>query len=304
MKIVVAGGSGFLGSALVKRLSDDNHNVVLLTRRPETLTFQAGGSVVVQRWDGKASGPWVQQLEGADGVVNLVGESIGAKRWTSARRALIVGSRVEATKAIVSAIGELKKRPSVLINASAVGYYGNVETGDVTESHPRGNDFLATLSEQWESEAQKAETFGVRVVRLRFGVVLEKDGGALEKMMVPFKLFVGGHLGSGRQWFPWVHRDDVIGAILFTVQNPTLSGPVNVVAPEPVTMKEFCKALGKAMGRPSWVPVPAFVLHTLLGEMSEMLLTGQKVVATKLEATGYRFHYARLDEALSAILKN
>lgn len=303
MKILLSGGTGFIGRALLKRLVEEKHRVILLTRRPALVKYLARDLVEVELWDGKTSGPWANRIEEVDGVVNLAGESIGAKRWTSTRKQLIVMSRIEPTKAIVTAIAIAKKKLSVLVNSSAVGYYGSVESGDVIESHPRGNDFLADLCERWEQEARAAENLGLRVVMFRNGIVLEKDGGALEKFLLPFKLFVGGPLGSGEQWLPWVHRDDAVDAIIFALQNPSLSGPVNLAAPDTATMKEFCSALGRAMGRPSWAPVPAFLLRAILGEMAGMVLTGQRVVPKKLVEAGFKFRYPKLDEALRAVLK-
>jgi len=303
MNVLVAGGTGFIGSTLVRRLLRDGHTVILLSRHPHSVRDLDAKLIQIEEWDGRTVGHWVDRLESVDGIVNLAGESIGARRWTEARKAVLVTSRVEPTRALVSGVRLLKKRPAVLVNASAVGYYGDVESGDVTESHSAGNDFLASLCKQWEGEAQKAEEFGVRVVRLRFGVVLEKGGGALEKMILPFRFFVGGPLGSGRQWLPWVHRDDVIGAIIFSLQSPNISGPVNVSAPDQVTMREFSRALGRTMHRPSWARVPAFVLRTVLGEMAGTVLTGQRAVPRKLEDAGYAFRYPKLNEALRAIVK-
>ena len=303
MQIVLTGGTGFIGKTLTRRLAQAGHRVILLTRRPEAVRQSSEDSVQIVSWDGKTLGPWVPSLNGADAVVNLAGEPIAAKRWTPAQKARILSSRMDATGALVAAIAQAKKRPSVLVNASAVGYYGSVESGDVTESHPRGRGFLADTCERWEQEARKAEALGVRVVLLRFGIVLEKDGGALAKMLPPFKFFAGGPLGSGRQWLPWIHREDLIGAVLFVLERARLSGPVNVTAPEPVTMKQFCAALGKSLHRPSWAPVPAFLLRTALGEMSEMLLTGQRVIPQKLETSGYRFRYPRIEEALYSVLQ-
>lgn len=303
MNVLVAGGTGFIGDSLVRQLSVEGHDIILLSRHPQSVRNFDSKLVQVEEWDGKTVGHWVERLKNVDGIVNLAGDSIGAKRWTEARKAVLVTSRVEPTRALVSAIGRMKKRPSVLVNASAVGYYGDVEGGDVTESHSAGNDFLASLCSRWEEEAQKAADYGVRVVCLRFGVVLEKGDGALERMMLPFRFFVGGPLGSGRQWFPWAHRDDVIGAIVFSLQNPNISGPVNVTAPNQITMREFSQALGKTMHRPSCARVPAFVLRTVLGEMAGTVLTGQRAVPRKLEDAGYTFHYPGLDEAVGAILK-
>jgi uncharacterized protein (TIGR01777 family) len=301
MNVLVTGGTGFIGRALVERLAKENHHVLLLSRSLEALRTAGKGIVQVVQWNGKTIGPWVRELEGVDAVVNLAGESIGAKRWTKRRKMLLVSSRIEPTRAIAAAIGSAKKKPAVLVNASAVGYYGEVESGDVTETHPPGTDFLARLCDRWEKEALRAEGYGVRVARLRFGIVLETRGGALKKMMVPFRFFVGGPLGSSRQWFPWIHRDDVLGAIIFCIENRNISGPVNVTSPDVVTMSEFTHALGKAMHRPAWARVPSLVLKVLLGEMAGTIVSGQRVISRKLQEAGYTFRYPRLDEALAAI---
>ncbi|HXV27988.1 MAG TPA: TIGR01777 family oxidoreductase [bacterium] len=303
MKIILTGGTGFIGKALLDRLLELEHRVVLLTRNPMQGKFLLKGYGEAQQWDGETEGPWTNHFESADAVINLAGESIVAKRWTTQQKARIISSRIKATKAIANAIAKAGKKPAVFVNASAMGYYGNVENGDVTESDPHGTGFLAETCEQWESQAREAEKSGVRVVLTRIGIVLEKNGGALQRMLLPFRFFMGGHLGSGKQWFSWVHREDIVEAIIFLLNQPTVSGPVNLVSPNPVTMKEFCKTLGKVMGRPSWAPVPAFMLRLLLGEMSEMLLTGQRVIPKKLQDAGYRFKYPNLEDALRAILK-
>jgi uncharacterized protein len=303
MKIVIAGGSGFIGGAVVRQLLQEKHIVVLLTRNPEAVKQSVGGLLIKEYWDGKNLGTWTKQVNGADAVINLAGESIASGRWTKKRKANIIGSRINATRAIINAIAAAQTKPRVLINASAVGYYGNVIEGEVTEEHPRGQGFLSDTCSEWEHEAGEVEKYGLRLVILRFGVVLAQDGGALRKMLLPFKLFVGGPLGSGRQWFPWIHCDDIIGIISFALHNPKLSGPVNAVAPELVTMKQFCAALGKAISRPSWAPVPAFILKTILGEMSEMMLEGQRVIPAKLKAAGYVFRYPLLINALEDIFK-
>jgi uncharacterized protein (TIGR01777 family) len=302
MNVLVTGGTGFIGIALVERLTMENHHVVLLSRRAQAMRTVNQRIVEVVHWNGKTVGPWVRQLEGVDAIVNLAGESIGAKRWTRRRKALLVDSRIEPTRAIVAAIGSAEEKPAVLVNASAVGYYGDVQSGDVTETHPSGTDFLARLCGRWEKEASRAEEYGVRVVRLRLGIALETGGGVLEKMMVPFRFFVGGPLGSGRQWLPWVHRDDVVGAIIFSLANPNISGPVNVTAPDIVMMSDFAHELGKAMHRPAWARVPAFALKVLLGEMAETVVSGQRVISGKLRDAGYTFRYPNLDEALGAIV--
>ncbi len=300
MNIVVVGGTGFIGKQLVSRLSSEGHLVVLLTRNPEQRSPVANIKIV--QWDGRNSGAWTEHIGASYAVVNLAGESIGAKRWSPSRKAGIIESRIYATRAIVAAIRSSAKKPAVLINASAVGYYGPIPEGDVAEDMRKGNGFLADVCAKWEQEARVAEEGGIRVVITRFGVVLGKNGGALERMMLPFKLFAGGPIGSGRQWFPWVHIDDVVGAIMFALKTPALSGAVNVAAPEGVRMKEFCASLGKAMSRPSWAPVPAFVLKVVLGELSSMVLTGQKVVPRKLQSAGYAFQFSTLEAALRNVV--
>jgi hypothetical protein len=303
MKIVIAGGSGFLGSALLRKLVEARHSVILLSRAPDSVRTKLPPSVQIEQWDAASVGGWAAHIEQADAVINLTGESIAGKRWTAKQKARILSSRINSTRAIVEAIGKAPKKPKALVNQSAVGYYGNVVYGEVTEDHPRGLDFLSDVAEKWEKEALKAEAFGVRVVLPRTGIVLDKSAGALQKMLVPFKLYFGGPLGSGHQWFPWIHLEDEIGALIFAAENHNLRGPVNFAASDSVTMKQFCQALGKAMNRPSWAPVPGFALKILLGEMAEsLLLGGQKIVPAKLLEAGYKFHFPKLDEALQNIL--
>jgi uncharacterized protein (TIGR01777 family) len=304
MKIVVAGGSGFLGTALLTKLTDAGHSLVLLTRAQRSTT-SLPGSVQLIQWNASTMGSWSTSIEGADAVVNLTGESIGGKRWSKHQKETLLSSRVNSTKAIVEAIRQATSKPKVLVNQSAVGYYGNVPDGDVREDHPAGNDFLSVICKQWEAEARNAESLGVRVVLPRTGIVLAKHGGALPRFFLPFNLFIGGPLGSGKQWFPWIHLDDEINALIFTLEHETISGPVNLAAPESATMKQFCTTLGKAMHRPSWAPVPGIVLKILLGEMAgPLILGGQKIVSTKLQAAGFRFKYPLLEMALKSVLKN
>lgn len=302
MNIIVAGGTGFVGRALVDRLIKSGHTPVVLTRKtPETMSdFPAG--CLVEQWDARTVGPWAQRLESADAVVNLVGETIAGKRWTDAQKERIRLSRIHATRSLVGGIRSVRKKPAVLVNASGVGYYGHVPDGDVPETHPEGTDFLARTCQEWESEAMRVGDIGVRVVVLRIGVVLGKGGGALQRMVPPFKLFVGGHLGSGKQWFPWIHRDDLLSIVEFAIKHE-LSGPANAVAPESVTMKSFCRTIGTVLHRPSWAPVPSFALKLLLGEMANMLLTGQKAIPEKLSSAGFAFRFPRLEDALRDVLK-
>lgn len=300
MNIVVAGGTGFIGSSVVRLLSLQGHDVVVLTRNPEKDTLTPDVQLV--RWDGATQGDWVAQVRGADAVINLSGESIGAGRWTSSRKDRLLGSRVNSARALLEALRTGQKRPSVFINSSAVGYYGPVEEGEVTEDHAGGEGFLADLCLRWEQEAMAVGELGIRVVILRTGVVIGEGGGALDRMLLPFRLFAGGPIGTGKQWFPWVHRDDVAGVIVFALENPAVSGAVNVVAPGIVDMKRFCAALGAALSRPSWLPVPPLALRALLGEMSGMILTGQRAVPSKLLGLGYTFRYPELAPALASVV--
>jgi len=301
MNIVVAGGNGFIGSSVVPRLRREGHEVVVLTRARSEHAPRTEDALRVP-WDGVSQGEWSRYVGRSDAVINLSGESIGTGRWTASRKRLITESRINATRALLEAIRGSSPRPSVFINSSAVGYYGPVESGDVAEDHPPGTGFLADLCVRWEQEAFAAAELGCRVVVLRTGVVLGENGGALERMILPFRLYAGGPVGSGKQWFPWVHRDDVAGVILFALANPALSGPVNVVAPAGVTMNEFCASLGTALSRPSWLPVPAFALRAALGEMAGMILTGQRAVPSQLVRLGYQFAYPAVAPALASVV--
>lgn len=300
MNIVVAGGTGFIGSSVVRLLSLRGDDVVVLTRNPRKGTLTPGVQLV--RWDGATQDEWAEQVRRADAVINLSGESIGAGRWTPARKDRLIGSRINATRALLEALRTGEKKPALFINSSAVGYYGSVESGEVTEDHPPGEGFLANLCVRWEQEAMAVGELGIRVVILRTGVVIGDRGGALDRMILPFRLFAGGTIGSGKQWFPWVHRDDVAGVIEFALGNVAVSGPLNLVAPEIVDMKSFCAALGGALSRPSWLPVPSIALRALLGEMSGMILTGQRAAPSRLLELGYTFRYPSLAPALASVI--
>ncbi len=300
MKLVVAGATGFVGSALCSRLVERGHTLALLTRRgpPDAST----PAKTWRYWTPGTPGEWEAVFDGADGVINLAGEPIAAKRWTESQKREIHSSRIEATRSVVDAIANTKRKPFFLLNASAVGYYGSHGEEIVTEETPAGSDFLSSVCRAWEEEARKAESMGIRVVRLRTGIVVGRGGGALAKMVLPFKLFIGGPLGSGSQWMPWIHFEDEIGLILFLVENHHAVGAVNGTAPNPVTMKEFCQTLGRVMHRPSWAPVPSFALRLILGEMADMLLTGQRALPVVARKLGYQFRYANLSDALQACM--
>ena len=276
MRVAMAGASGLIGSELVRALRSRGDQVVPLPRF--------------------GTGPW--SVEGVGAIVNLAGASVAAKRWTRAYKKQIEDSRVLTTRALVEAIGAARDRPRVLLNASAVGYYGGRGDEVLDEGASAGSDFLANLSRQWEAEAQRAP---VRSVQVRTGIVLSAKGGALGKMLPPFKAFLGGPIGTGRQWFPWIHLADEVAALLWCIDHE-LSGPVNLVAPGIVTMAQFAKALGKALHRPSWAPVPAAPLRILLGEFATALLEGQRAVPRKLLASGFRFRFEDVDSALRDVL--
>jgi hypothetical protein len=303
MNILVAGGTGFIGRDLLPRLVREGHIVTALTRDPAAVRPRVPGEILLEQWDAKTLGPWVAFLGRVDAVINLAGESTGSKPWTTAQRRKIVDSRLDATTALVQAIRGSSRKPSVLVSASAVGYYGDVPEGHVTEDHQPGAGFLADLCVRWEAAAVSAEESGVRVVRLRTGLVLGEKGGALARMVIPFRLFVGGTLGSGRQWIPWVHRQDVVNVIVRILADRSLRGPLNVVSPAPVRMSEFVREIGHALGRPAWTRVPSFVLKAALGEMSSVVLTGQRAVPAGLLSAGFQFDYPTLPAALQSVMK-
>jgi hypothetical protein len=299
MKIVITGASGFLGSLLTDHLWSQRHHLILLSRNPpreSNLTQQEWIS-----WKPGAPGDWEQAIDGVDGIINLAGEPIAAKRWSDAQKEKIRFSRVEPTKALVKAVGKAVKKPKFLISASAVGYYGPRGDETITEETAPGDDYLARVCVDWEKEARKAESYGIRVALVRTGIVLGKGQGALAKMVVPFKYFVGGPLGSGNQWVPWIHIEDQIALLLFLIENQNARGPFNATAPNPVSMTEFCKTLGKVLNRPSWASVPGGMLTLLVGEMSEMLLNGQRAVPQAAVKLGYEFKYPNLLPALESL---
>jgi hypothetical protein len=299
VKIIIAGATGFIGSILTDRLWNQFHSLVLLSRKPPA---EVGVSKKEWfAWTPPAGGEWEKAVEGSDGIINLAGEPIAGKRWTKEQKEKLRSSRIDATRALVSAIGKAKVKPKFLVNASAVGYYGPHGDETLTESSAAGKDFLSRLCADWEAEALKAEVHGVRVARVRTGIVLGKGQGALAKMVPPFKMFLGGPLGSGRQFMPWIHIEDEIGLLLFLVENEQARGAFNSTAPNPVTMEEFAKALGEVLNRPSWVSVPPSMLALIAGEMADMLLTGQRAVPEAATKLGYVFKYPMIGAALQSL---
>jgi uncharacterized protein (TIGR01777 family) len=302
MQIVVAGGTGFIGRPLCVLLCQEGHRVTLLTRGREEAQRSCDPAATAVEWNGREAGNWEHCLEGADAVINLAGAPIVDGRWTKARKRLLTDSRVLTTRLLAEAMSRRTSRPRTLVSASGIGYYGGSDDRVLNEGAARGGGFLADLCLAWEAEALRAAAFGVRVVMLRTGMVLEQDGGALPKMMVPFQLFAGGPIMPGTQWVSWIHRRDHIGMIRWILMTPDVSGPVNAVAPEAVTMNRFCEVLGRILHRPSWLPVPGFALHLTLGELGTLMTTGQRVTPAKALSGGYLFHYPTLEPALRAIL--
>ena len=315
MKVLITGATGLVGTALVKRLVADGHAVCRLVRR-ETVSRKSdsGGQATGQGvfdvpWDPEASdglsfADSQGNIAGAEAVVNLAGASIAGGRWTTQRKMVLRSSRAKTTRSLVAALGRLKTPPKVLVSASAVGYYGNRGDEVLTEESKAGDDFLAQLAREWEAEAVKAETAGMRVVRARFGIILAKQGGALPPMMRLFQFFVGGKIGSGRQWMSWITLEDVIGILVYALKDASVSAAINVVAPQPVRNVEFTRELARALHRPALVPAPAFALRLALGQemANTMLLTSQRAEPARLRQLGYRFVHEGLTEALAHVL--
>ncbi|MEH7226326.1 TIGR01777 family oxidoreductase [Bacillus sp. JJ1566] len=301
MKIAIAGGTGFVGKKLTDYLLGQNHEVFILTRNVAKTSHHP--SLHYVEWLKTNCTP-ENQLQEIDAIINLAGESLNSGRWTETRKKRIIESRLIATKEIVRIISSLPKKTKVLLNASAIGIYGTSESATFTEETIQiGTDFLSHTVSAWEQEANKADDLGVRTCFLRFGVVLGDDGGALTRMILPYKFFIGGTIGSGKQWLSWIHIDDVVKGIDFLLHHDTVSGPVNFTAPNPTQMKKFGQTAGSVLNRPHWLPVPEFALKLLLGEMSILVLKGQKVLPTKLENHGFTFTFNTVEKALNSIFK-
>ena len=296
MRLLVTGGTGFIGTPLCRALVRRGHELLVLTRQASRSPTPGTRFLA---WEDTE---WQRAIQGVEGVINLTGESIAAKRWSPRQKSLIRESRLQTTRRLVDAMAAASHRPAVLVNASAVGFYGAHGDEELAESDPPGRGFHAELCQAWEAEAQRAEALGIRVVCFRIGLVLGPDGGALQKMVPPFRFFLGGPLGSGRQWVSWIHRNDLIGLIEWTLASSTVFGSINATAPQPVTMRALSRELGVVLHRPSWAPVPAPILRLLLGEMADLLLTGQRVLPTVALRNGYRFAHPSLNDALVSCL--
>jgi uncharacterized protein (TIGR01777 family) len=303
MRVIISGGTGLIGRSLSAALIADSHEVTVLSRNPiETLNMPDG--VLLYRWDAQSADGWGHLVDGADAIINLAGASIGDKRWSKNRKEEIRHSRLQAGRAILEAVRAAKEKPGALIQASAVGYYGPQDNDvEITEDAPHGEGFLAGVCADWELSTAPVEKMGVRRPIIRTGVVLSPDGGALPRMARPFRFFVGGKLGSGEQWLPWIHIDDEVRAIQFLLQDEDAEGPFNLCAPNPARNREAACALGYALGRPSSLPAPAFAMKAVLGEMAEIALSGQRAIPARLLDRGFAFKHPELEAALCDLLK-
>jgi uncharacterized protein (TIGR01777 family) len=303
MRVTLTGATGLLGTAVIAALTDRGDEVTVLSRDPERASVQLGDDVQTVRWDPRSEPAPARALTGRDAVVNLAGEPI-AQRWSARAKRAIRDSRVAGTHNLVRGLSEVDAdvRPSVMVSSSAIGYYGARGAEPIDEEASAGADFLAQVCVAWESEAQATVALQMRCVQVRTGVVLDRSGGALEKMLPPFRLGVGGPVAGGRQYVAWIHRDDLVGMMLAALDDARWSGPINATAPEPVSNRVLSQALGRALHRPALLPVPGLALRALYGEMAEIVTTGVRAVPAKALVLGYRFKYPRLEDALRATL--
>lgn len=301
-RVIVAGATGLIGKAVCKALQARGYDVVVFSRDPESARKKVPGAAEYVAWQPEEQGVWAGQIDGAWAVINLAGAPIAGKRWTDDYKRQIVDSRVIGTRGLVGAIAAAHERPQVLINGSAIGYYGARDAAPLDERAAPGDGFLARVVGDWEAEALKAEAFGVRTALIRTGVVLDKGEGALALQKLPFQFFVGGPILPGTQWVSWIHLADEVGIILHALEQEGLRGPINATAPAPQTNHDFSAALGHALGRPSWLPVPGLALKVALGEFADTVTTGQRVIPKKALEMGYEFQYGTSEEALRAAL--
>jgi uncharacterized protein len=301
--VIISGATGFIGTMLVQKLVDKKYAVIVLSRNPGKAVAFTNSGVEVVAWDGKSAQGWGSHADGAYGIINLAGENIAAGRWTQIRKQAILESRLAAGRAITEAVEKAAQKPRVVIQASGIGYYGNRGDEVLDETSSAGAGFLSDVALQWEQSTAAVEALGVRRAIIRTGVVLGRSGGFLSRVLLPFRLFVGGYMGSGRQWLSWVHMADEVGAICFLLEQDAAQGAFNLCAPKPLSAKDFFSELGAALKRPSWLPVPGFALHMLLGEMAdELILSGQRALPRKLLQAGYEFQFPAAREALLNIL--
>ncbi len=299
MKIVISGGTGLIGKILTARLASAGHSLIILTRGESRVESE---KLRFLNWDPEKWQIPIQEMEGSDAIINLAGANINDQKWDEKYKRVLIDSRLFSTRCLIKACEKMIAKPKCFINASAVGFYGDGGDRACVEDSPKGNGFLAELCSSWEREASRAQDLGIRTVIARFGIVLSKDGGALSEMLPVFKWGLGGKLGNGKQWMSWVHIDDVVKALDWFLNRDKISGIFNVTAPNPVTNKQFTRALGRALKRPAFMFVPNFVLKKKLGEMSEVVLSGQKALPQKCMRYGFQFSFQSIDSALEAIL--
>ncbi len=303
-KILITGSTGLIGSALLKYLLEQDHFITIFTRSPENAKDHKGEKLEFIKWEPSERGDWEIHLNGKDAVIHLAGAPIFGKRWSESYKHEIFRSRQIGTRGLVNAISKSENKPKVFISASGVGYYGTSETKIFSEEDKSpGNDFLSKVCIAWEEEAAKVEEFGVRRVSVRTGIVLDKNDGALAQMLTPFKFFAGGAVGSGKQWMSWIHIDDIIRIYDFALKNSHISGALNAVAPNPVTMQQLTDEIGKVLGKPSWLKVPEAAVKIAFGEAAEAITTGQKVIPEKLQNLNYEFMFPEIESALRNLLK-
>jgi uncharacterized protein (TIGR01777 family) len=302
MRIIITGGTGLIGRPLSAALLNEGHEVIILSRNPANRQGIPAG-VRLERWDGQTAAGWGALADGAGAIINLAGESIADGRWSEERKQRILQSRLNAGKAVMQAIEQAQTKPGVLLQASAVGYYGPRGDEIITEESNPGDDFLAHVCAAWEASTAAAVDHGVRRPVLRTGIVLSNEGGAFPKLLLPFRFFAGGPVGSGKQWYPWIHIDDEIAAMRFLLNHPSATGPFNLAAPEPMTNKALATTIGKVMGRPALFPAPSFAIKLAFGEMATVVLDGQRAIPKRLQELGFQFTYPAAEAALRALLR-
>ncbi|HEX9442207.1 MAG TPA: TIGR01777 family oxidoreductase [Roseiflexaceae bacterium] len=300
-RVIVTGATGLIGKELCKRLIERGYAVVVFSRDTGKARKAVPGAAEYVAWQPAERGPWAAAIDGAHAVINLAGPSLAGKRWTEAYKRFVRDTRVIGTRGLVNAMAQANTKPKVFVSSSAVGYYGFRDDTKLDEGAPAGSDFLAQLCVAWEQEALKAEALGIRTVIVRSAVVLDDKEGALPQLMLPFKMFVGGPILPGTQWFSWIHLDDEVGIFMLALEDERARGPINASAPEPQTNRDFSKALGGALHRPALMPVPGFALWLMVGEFSKMLTNGQRVIPKKAQELGYQFKYPTSDRALREI---
>ncbi len=298
MNIIIAGGTGFIGTCLSRHLLEQGHSIIVLTRSPDKLGNPSNKHHRVLKWDNNPESAWSTHCEGADAVINLCGAPIADTRWTPERKLELIESRVEPARTLFKAIESWNSKPSVFISASGIGFYGDRGAERIDESAQQGTGFLPNLCQAWEEAAMEGTRLGLRVITIRIGMVLGREGGALKKMAFPFSMFLGGPILPGSQYVSWIHQDDLAHLINWLLTQKDIHGPINAVAPHSVIMKEFCSRLGHAMKRPSWFPVPEFILKFALGELASMLTTGQRVVPQRALEKQFLFKYPTVQTAL------